>query len=75
MSTCLSPRSPLTLSNRLDLFFAGLGQGVNAAGLCRSRRRELEGLYAKSDAELILMGLTRAEIPAYVFADLFGSSR
>lgn len=60
------------LTARLDAYFLGLGQGVNAHALVRERRDLLCWLNAKSDAELALMGLARPEIPAFVFRDLFG---
>ncbi|WP_323766283.1 DUF1127 domain-containing protein [Marinovum sp.] len=56
---------------RLDSYFAGLGQGVNAAALIRARLAEVAGLEALSDAELALLGLDRSDIPARVFQDLF----
>ncbi len=56
---------------RLDCYFAGLGQGVNAAPLIRARLGEVAGLEALSDAELALLGLERSDIPARVFRDLF----
>lgn len=60
------------LEARVDSFFLSMGMGVNAHALTRERRDILHWLNAKSDAELALMGLARAEIPAYVFRDLFG---
>ncbi|MGC9417425.1 MAG: DUF1127 domain-containing protein [Rhodovulum sp.] len=62
---------PGGMSERLDLFFAGLGLGVNAYTLRRSRMREIQALNACSDAQLARMGLTRDDIPGYVFRDLF----
>ena len=62
---------PGGMSERLDLFFAGLGLGVNAYTLRRSRMREIQALNACSDAQLARMGLTRDGIPGYVFRDLF----
>lgn len=61
---------PAGMSERLDLFFAGLGQGFNAYTLRRSRMREIQNLNACSDAQLARMGLTRDEIPHHVFRDL-----
>jgi len=49
-----------------------MGMGVNAYSLKQDRRDILLWLNAKSDAELALMGLARADIPAFVFSDLFG---
>lgn len=61
---------PGGMSERLDLFFAGLGMGFNAYTLRRSRMREIQNLNACSDAQLARMGLTRDDIPRYVFRDL-----
>lgn len=60
------------LDARLDAYFAALGQGVNAHTLRQERRDLLLWLNARSDAELARMGLSRAQIPAHVFGDLFG---
>ncbi len=60
------------LQDRVDRYFAGLGMGVNAGSLVGERRDILCWLNAKSDAELALMGLSRRDIPAFVFRDLFG---
>ncbi|SIO41521.1 protein of unknown function [Rhodovulum sp. ES.010] len=62
---------PGGMGERLDLFFAGLGMGFNAYSLRRSRMREIQTLNACSDAQLARMGLTRDDIPGYVFRDLF----
>ena len=56
---------------RLDTYFAGLGQGVNADPLIRARLGEVAGLEALSDAELAALGMERSDIPARVFKDLF----
>lgn len=56
---------------RLDRYFADLGQGINAAALIRARMAEVAGLESLSDAELTELGLRRADIPARVFDDLF----
>lgn len=61
------------LKARLDLYFTELGLGLNAGALCRERQDILLWLNAKSEAELALMGLSRKDIPAFVFADLFGN--
>ena len=68
-------RNPLPdqIQHRLDAFFASLGQGVNAFMAAMSHRDEIEALYAKSDAQLAEMGLTREDIPRHVFRDLLGS--
>ncbi|MGY3439449.1 MULTISPECIES: hypothetical protein [unclassified Marinovum] len=57
---------------RLDTYFAGLGQGVNADAHIRARLGEVAGLETLSDAELALLGMERSDIPARVFHDLFG---
>lgn len=59
------------LRQRVDAFFASLGQGVNAYVQYRSRADQINALNMKSDAELSKMGLTRDDIPRYVFRDLF----
>ncbi|WP_066703962.1 hypothetical protein [Celeribacter ethanolicus] len=59
------------LRARLDLFFATLGQGVNAYAVRRKRLGELARLDALSNEELLAMGITRDRIPHYVFRDLF----
>ena len=61
------------LRERIDSYFVSLGLGFNPAGLMAERRDILLYYNAKSDAELVSMGLTRAAIPAHVFGDLFGS--
>ncbi|MEX5728194.1 uncharacterized protein Ga0609869_001547 [Rhodovulum iodosum] len=63
--------SPPGMSQRIDAFFAGLGQGVNAYVLSRSRMREIQRLNSYSDAQLSQLGITREDIPRYVFRDLF----
>lgn len=67
--TYSAPRSGLR--NRLDAFFAGLGQGFNAYLVSASRMRQIEALNAKSDEQLKAMGLQRDDIPRYVFRDIF----
>ncbi len=65
-STDLSP----TLRDRLDLFFARIGQGMNAYLESRTRSQQIAALEAKSDAELAHLGITRDRIVHYVFRDL-----
>ncbi len=60
------------LDARLDRYFLSKGMGMNFHALRRERRDILFWLNAKSDAELAVMGLARADIPAFVFRDLFG---
>ena len=59
------------LMARIDAFFATLGQGMNAYMHRKSRMDEIEALHAKSDAELAEIGITRDDIPRYVFRDTF----
>ncbi|THD75643.1 DUF1127 domain-containing protein [Thalassobius vesicularis] len=59
------------LRDRIDAFFANLGQGMSAYAQHRSRADQVRALNAKSDAELSKMGITRDDIPRYVFRDLF----
>lgn len=59
------------LMARIDAFFAGIGQGMNAYIHRKSRSDEIDALNAKTDAELAAMGLERDDIPRYVFRDIF----
>ena len=61
------------LEARLDAYFLAMGLGLNTHLLRQERREILLWLYAKSDADLALMGLARPDIPAFVFRDLFGA--
>lgn len=70
MQPFITPRER-RLQQRIDLFFASLGQGVNAARLRDARMPALRALDAKSDEELLRLGLKRDRIPAHVFRDLF----
>ena len=63
---------PAGWRDRLDLFLATQGQGFNAHLLSRSRLHDIAALESCSDIELLHMGLRRHQIPAFVFADLFG---
>ncbi|MBY6088865.1 hypothetical protein ACX9MO_13080 [Pseudooceanicola sp. 502str34] len=56
---------------KLDNFFAAIGQGFNAYLERRARIDQIHALNQKSDDELAKLGITRDEIPAYVFRDLF----
>ena len=56
--------------NRLDLFFAGIGQGMNTSSLARARMGDIAALEGLSDDELARRGLRRVDIPSVVFADL-----
>ena len=64
----LSPR----LRQRIDQFFAGLGQGFNAYLEKRSRMDEMAALNALSDEELLKRGIRRDDIPRHVFRDIVG---
>ena len=57
---------------RLDLFLASQGMGFNAGTERRRRLHDACALDALSDCQLAYLGLTRDQIPAYVFADLLG---
>ncbi|WP_353471832.1 hypothetical protein PVT71_11015 [Salipiger sp. H15] len=57
---------------RIDAYFAGVGQGVNAYALRRARMYEILVLESQSDERLAEMGLTRDQILPHVFRDLFG---
>ena len=59
------------LMARVDAFFATLGQGMNAYMHRKSRMDEIEALNAKTDSELADIGITRDDIPRYVFRDTF----
>lgn len=58
------------IRHAMDAFFATVGQGFNAYLTARARTDEVERLYSKSDKELARMGLTREDIPRYVFRDI-----
>ncbi|MGX9351780.1 hypothetical protein ACS3QZ_11315 [Shimia sp. W99] len=57
---------------RMDLFLASQGMGFNAGTERRRRLHDAFALDALSDCQLAYLGLTRDQIPAYVFADLLG---
>ena len=63
------------LMERLDLFLVEQGMGFNAGLEKRRRLHDAYALDALSDGQLALMGMSRADIPAFVFADLFGGGR
>jgi uncharacterized protein YjiS (DUF1127 family) len=54
----------------LDLFMATRAPGMNAYMLSRNRLASLARMHAMTDRQLAGMGLTRADIPAFVFEDL-----
>ena len=60
------------LSERIDLFLAGIGQGFNAYPDRAARSRRISALSRRSDADLARMGLSRDRIVAHVYSDLLG---
>lgn len=60
------------LGQKIDLYLVGLGLGFNSGVEKRRRLHEAYALDSLSDCQLALMGLSRADIPAFVFADLCG---
>lgn len=60
------------MAERLDLYFASMGLGCNPYHLRRSRMRQIQNLNACSDDQLARLGITRDDIPRYVFRDVFG---
>ncbi|MEI4232117.1 DUF1127 domain-containing protein [Roseovarius sp. D22-M7] len=54
----------------LDLFMTERAPGMNAYMLSRHRLSSMARLHAMTDRQLAAMGLTRADIPAFVFEDL-----
>ncbi|PKP73549.1 MAG: hypothetical protein CVT84_12845 [Alphaproteobacteria bacterium HGW-Alphaproteobacteria-6] len=71
MAVSSTVRGARPLADRVDSFFAGLGQGFNAYLERRSRSEEIRRLDAMSDAELAAMGISRDRIAHHVFRDLF----
>ena len=71
MAVSSTVRGARPLADRIDSFFAGLGQGFNAYLERRSRSEEIRRLEARTDAELAAMGISRDRIPHHVFRDLF----
>lgn len=65
-----SPLSP-EAAHALDLFFATEASGVNAVSLRRSREAQFARLYALPDPALAAMGLERATLARWLFADMF----
>ena len=66
------PHALAALRTGWDNTRAGLRDGFRAWVESRSRMAEIARLNAKSDAELLAMGLKREDIPRHVFRDLFG---
>lgn len=65
--------APTGWRDRLDAFLVAQGQGFNARLISQDRLHDLMALERFTDAELERIGLQRQDIPAFVFADLFGS--
>ena len=59
------------LRDRTASFFAAISKGLSTYTYYMSRAEQVKALSAKSDEELDQMGLTRDQIPHYVFRDLF----
>ncbi|MBY6002367.1 hypothetical protein KUV62_00500 [Salipiger bermudensis] len=59
-----------SLKQKIDLYFANLGLGLNPYGLRKARMREIIHLEMKSDDQLARMGLSRDDILPHVFRDL-----
>jgi uncharacterized protein YjiS (DUF1127 family) len=53
-----------------DAVLSSVGRALNAYAESRARTAEVRELEAKTDAELARLGITRDQIPAYVFRDL-----
>ena len=58
-------------SAKVSALFASISSGMIAYMERRARSEQLAALQAKSDDELANLGITREQIPAYVFRDLF----
>ena len=71
MALDAAPTLSTDLQSRLDDYFAALGQGVNAQMTRQARLSKLAHLDAMTDTQLAELGVTRAEIPSYVFSDMF----
>ncbi|MEQ9039286.1 MAG: hypothetical protein RIE24_13130 [Silicimonas sp.] len=52
-------------------FFNGLTRGLTAYADRHARMDQIRALNAKTDDELLAMGLTRADIPRHVYRDIF----
>ncbi|WP_386679548.1 hypothetical protein [Loktanella sp. R86503] len=68
--TLNAPRAT-AIREKVDAFFATIGQGMNAYMERRSRMDQINHLEAKSDAELAKLGIQRDRIVQHVFRDLF----
>ncbi len=61
---------PATWRRGLDLFLAEHAAGMNAYMISRTRLASLAQMHSLSDSELAAMGLSRKDIPAFVFEDI-----
>ena len=52
-------------------FFDGLTRGFTPYAERHSRMDQIRALNAKTDDELLAMGLTRSDIPRHVYRDIF----
>ncbi|SDD62336.1 hypothetical protein SAMN05421538_10271 [Paracoccus isoporae] len=59
----------ITFSDRLGALLSRIGRSFERLAEAQSRSKEVEALYAKSDAELARLGIRRDQIPQYVFRD------
>ncbi len=64
-----TPATPSILS-RIGEVLAGFGRAVFTARAAEARVHEMERLMAKSDAELVEIGLRREDIARHVFRDI-----
>lgn len=61
---------PATWRRDLDLFLAEHAAGMNAYMISRTRLASLAQMHSLNDSELAAMGLSRKDIPAFVFEDI-----
>lgn len=54
-------------------FFDSLTRGMTARADRQARREQIRELSARTDDELLAMGLTRADLPRFVLRDIFPS--
>lgn len=59
------------LRERIDAFFTHIFDAITSYSHHRSRADQVAEMNAKSDEDLAAMGLSRDDIPRYVFRDLF----
>ncbi len=71
MATITHIHSAAPRAEKRGGFFQAFSAGMIAYMERRSRSDKIAALQAKSDAELTKLGITRDQIPAYVFRDLF----